>query len=523
MNHIIKSESVDFNNLIKSNTALTINCQSKMIEILNKEFTEEENRWYIANLYIYMNYHPTKDFPINLDTLVKLVEFANKQNAKRTLVNNFTEGEDYKILLIPKDEVKTILIPKDGNKNTVETRGRKEEKVMLNIDTFKNMCMLVKTEKSKQIRKYYVKLENIYNKIIKEEIEEKDKLLEEKDCLLKDNSKLLVESQKQNIQDRQNILLNSYHKKCIVYLIKINENLYKFGNTDNIKRRFSEHLREISKDIQLIYCIESKNNVLLETNLKQYLNQVNFKTENIINGKNQTELIKTDSILDIQNKLIELNTNIQEDIEILKCKEHILELKLQILKYKSKNTHNNQSESENEIDNEENDCNIDSIDNMSLEELKAKLILLEARKAKQLETHKKYMAKYRQSDKYKHRVSSDEYKQNRNKKYKEKGVTEQQKQKRKDYYNKTKNNKSDLIKTEVEKNKFHEWLKIHITQENNSKIVWWELLNKYLNYKTSDVISKIYKEFFMDYVSQFFPNITTKYKDFGYKHFTLQF
>ena len=168
MTQIIKTESVDFNALIKTNTSLTLDCQSKMIEILTKEFTEEESKWYIANLYIYMNYHPTNDFPINLETLIKLVDFANKQNAKRTLVNNFTEGEDYKILLIPKDEqVKT-----NGG------AGLNKEKVMLNIDTFKNMCMLVKTEKSKQIRKYYVKLENIYNKIIKEEIEEKKKELE---------------------------------------------------------------------------------------------------------------------------------------------------------------------------------------------------------------------------------------------------------------------------------------------------------------------------------------------------------
>jgi len=104
MNQIIKIETIDFNNLIKTNTTLSLDCQSKMINILNKEFTEEENKWYTANLYIYMNYHPTNDFPINLDTLIKLVGFANKQNAKRTLINNFTKDEDYKVLLIPKDE-----------------------------------------------------------------------------------------------------------------------------------------------------------------------------------------------------------------------------------------------------------------------------------------------------------------------------------------------------------------------------------------------------------------------------------
>ena len=157
MTQIIKPNSVDFNDLVSTNSnKISLNCQSKMIDLLNKEFTEEENRWYIANLYIYMNYHPTTDFPINLETLVKLVGFAHKKNAKRTLENNFTKDEDYKIIKLPREQK--------------QNAGRCEEEIMLNIDTFKNMCMLVKTEKSKEIRKYYVKLENIYNKIIKEEI-----------------------------------------------------------------------------------------------------------------------------------------------------------------------------------------------------------------------------------------------------------------------------------------------------------------------------------------------------------------
>ena len=152
MTQMIKPDSVDFNALIKNSTHLTIDCQSKMIDTLTKEFTEEESRWYIANLYVYMNYHPTNDFPINLETLVKLVGFAHKKNAKRTLENNFIKDEDYKIRLLPKGKQ--------------VWGGHNEECIMLNIDTFKNMCMLVKTEKSKEIRKYYVKLENIYNKII---------------------------------------------------------------------------------------------------------------------------------------------------------------------------------------------------------------------------------------------------------------------------------------------------------------------------------------------------------------------
>ena len=187
MNQIIAPKSINFNELVKnSNTTLSLNLETKMINILNTEFTEEEQQWYIANLYIYMNYHPTNDYPINLEHVFKMIGFANKENAKRTLKNNFTKDEDYKTVLVRTDENhKTLLVRKDEQKHTDETRGgHNQENVMLNVDTFKNLCMLAKTDKGKQIRKYYVKLENIYNQIIKEEIESKDKLLEEKEQLL---------------------------------------------------------------------------------------------------------------------------------------------------------------------------------------------------------------------------------------------------------------------------------------------------------------------------------------------------
>lgn len=265
----------------------------------------------------------------------------------------------------------------------------------------------------------------------------------------------------------------------------------------------------------MIYCIESKNNTLLENKLKNFLNQEKLKIELVINKKNQTELIKIDNISIIENKLIEINKNIQEDIEMLQCKERILKLKLQIASLKCKSENNS---SDNEFDNKfdnnlENEIdtkqikNTDRIDNLSFEELKNTLISLEQRKAKQLVQHRKYMTKYRKSDAYKQRVSSDEYKQNRNKKYKEKIVTEEQKEKRKEYYDKTKINKLDLIKTDQEKMKFYDWLKLHIKYDSDSKLIWWKLLNKYLNYKTNDLISKIYKEYFIEYVTHLYPTM----------------
>ena len=103
MNQIVKTEFVDFKTLVSKNNNISLNVQTKMIKELDKTFTEEESRWYIANFYIYMNYHPTNQYPINLENVLKMIGFAHKKNAKRTLENNFTKDEDYKITVLPSE------------------------------------------------------------------------------------------------------------------------------------------------------------------------------------------------------------------------------------------------------------------------------------------------------------------------------------------------------------------------------------------------------------------------------------
>jgi hypothetical protein len=94
----ITTDICDNNELVKnSNTSLSVNLQNKMIKLMNEEFTESQQQFYSCNLFMYMNYHPTDDFPINLENVFKMIGFANKGNAKRTLENNFTKDEDYKL------------------------------------------------------------------------------------------------------------------------------------------------------------------------------------------------------------------------------------------------------------------------------------------------------------------------------------------------------------------------------------------------------------------------------------------
>lgn len=252
---LITPESINFTELVRnSNTTLSLSdeYQSNMIKILNEEFSEQQQQWFIANLYIYMHYHPTNDYPINLENVFHMIGFANKGNAKRTLENNFTKEEDYKITILPSEKGQIA-----------------REDIMLNVDTFKSLCMLAKTDKGKEIRKYYVKLENIHNKIIKEEIEEQ-KLLKEKIQLQLDNKQYLLE-QKQieldNEKKNKNWLLNRRYNNSkpgdTIYLYKDykddagKEFIYKIGKTKNISERETEYSNtsKSGKIVYIQYCL----------------------------------------------------------------------------------------------------------------------------------------------------------------------------------------------------------------------------------------------------------------------------
>lgn len=264
MNQIIAPKTINFNDLVKnSNTSLSLNLQTKMTTILNEEFTEKEQQWYISNLFMYMNYHPTNDYPINLEHVFKMIGFANKGNAMKTIKSNFVKDEDYKTSLLHKEKS--------------SWGGSGSEQIMLNVDTFKNLCMLAKTQQGKEIRKYYVKLENIYNKIIKEEIENQKLLLEKEkentQKLLKENEIKLKEKEKELSKEKtlRNKMLN---RRCFdvedgeyVYLyqdiLDNSDSLLKIGKSTKLINR-EEFYSNINKSGGIVFYIKCIDCSLIE-------------------------------------------------------------------------------------------------------------------------------------------------------------------------------------------------------------------------------------------------------------------
>ncbi len=220
---VVKKDNVDFKALVNGSKNLSVEFQSKMIEILQEEFTDEEEQWYMANFYVYLNYHPTDDYPIDLGNVFKLIGFAHKGNAKRTLDKNFEEGKDFIVQLLRKDK----------QQHGIGGAGLNEEKIMLNVETFKDLCMVARTEKGKKIRKYYRKLETLFNKLIDEERKESKKKIKELEYKIED-----MES------DKEKLLIKKFTGKRCVYIGKIvieDGFVIKVGSTEDIPKRYNKH------------------------------------------------------------------------------------------------------------------------------------------------------------------------------------------------------------------------------------------------------------------------------------------
>lgn len=181
-----------------------------------------------------------------------------------------------------------------------------------------------KKEIAKKFRKW---ASNILDDIIFNESKELKKKLEEKEIQHR------IQLENKDLEKKREVettLKNSFDKRSLVYLIKItinDETIYKFGHTDDIVTRLRAHKNQISEDIELVYCIESKDRKMLERLLIDYLEQYKFRIKRIINDKHQTELLKVNDIQMVKNKLIELNKDIEnEKLLIIKLQNKIIDL-----------------------------------------------------------------------------------------------------------------------------------------------------------------------------------------------------
>lgn len=284
----MNSESLDIVALIEKNpiTRLKETYNNRFVEKIKNNFNNTEQQLFLGSFYCYLNYNTTNDFVIQLNDVWKWLGFSRIDPCKRVLEKNFTKDVDYKIVLSElnkKDDPEVEGADKLNNelifhqvveKKNKETRGRKEETILLTIKTFKKLCLKSNTKKADEIHDYFIKLEEILQDVLKEEAEELQNQLQTKENQLKEQSKRI-----QVLEHKPITHGFSARRKGYVYIIKdrAKPGHYKIGMTYNVDKRLRNlNTSSSEKSLVIYFEKESFDCELLERTVQSILQPFNI-------------------------------------------------------------------------------------------------------------------------------------------------------------------------------------------------------------------------------------------------------
>ena len=330
MSVVIAKPPINVVELIEKNpiTRLSNECNNKLLNKIRDKFTNTEQQLFVASFYCFLNYQKT-DFVIDLDNIWEWLGFNQKYNAKRVLEKNFTLDVDYKYSFRRVEE----------QKNTTRG-GSNKEKILLNIKTFKLLCLKTGTTKADQIHEYYINLEETLFETLVEKSCELKLQLEQKDVQLSiaEEDKVLL---------REKTILEQFTKntQCVYYGIFDDTNddeeiFIKFGNSNNLVERVKTHKHNFT-NFRLINAFKVDNKLHVENGMKSHEILSGMRRSMVVNGINQTELLLHDISFEeldeiireiIESieyspenfaKLLEKNTKLKKDYAILLHKQNI--------------------------------------------------------------------------------------------------------------------------------------------------------------------------------------------------------
>ena len=248
--------TLDIVNFIENNpvTKLSNTYQSKLLQQIQHELTDEELNIFSTNFYCFLNYHPKNDFIIDLDNVWKWLGFSQKVKAKQLLERNFTINTDYKKPVI---------------ESKIKSRGgHNKETFLLSVRTFKSLCLKAGTKRSDQIHDIYLKIQDITLQL---EEEANSELKQQ----LSSAEKLIETSEEDKYKLREKTLIEHFPKntQCFYYGIidnvsDNNEKLIKFGNSNDLKTRVKTHHKTYT-NFHLINAFKVKNKLEVESVFKE--------------------------------------------------------------------------------------------------------------------------------------------------------------------------------------------------------------------------------------------------------------
>ena len=213
----------------------------KFCEFL-KKYTSIPNQFIDDFFSILDDYQDYDNFFINLD---KISEWLNirKDNIKKILVDNFSKNIDYELT----------------NKKIIRGRGRTKEIILLKSSTFKKLCMMLNNKKAKEVREYFLKVEETLNKY--------------KDYII-NSLKTQVKKMDISLKPRKK------PSKGVIYGFEINDNNRKFikiGKSKDLKQRMLQHNSSHADKIDVEFIFETDNFSEVEGCIKEIMKKYQYR------------------------------------------------------------------------------------------------------------------------------------------------------------------------------------------------------------------------------------------------------
>lgn len=166
-----------------------------------------------------------------------------KEFILRLLKQHFIENEDYKILNNSEFQIDNLCstLKVEQNISNKKRGAHNKQYIITSPDCFKELCMHVGTEKSNEIKKYYINLEKIFKFYLEYQNQYQKKILNDKDNELKEKQKEL-EITKDKVMDMERDFQHKELEMNEFIYIATNENyhkqnVYKVGKSTKLNKR----------------------------------------------------------------------------------------------------------------------------------------------------------------------------------------------------------------------------------------------------------------------------------------------
>ena len=309
MNSIINFKNVDLTTLINQNKQLltvkelltTINYNTDNLYIDRFWDNIKDDKWiYLDNeLILWLGY---KDIKHGKEQIIKLLKKYNK------------ETEDYKILNNNEFDINNFCagVSREQTYEEEKRGAHNKQYIIASPDCFKELCMHVGTQKSKEIKKYYIELERVFKFYLEYQNEYRKLELEEKENIINEQ-KVEINTVKEKVVNLSNHLYKYNELKENTYLyVATNKHLglqnnFKIGvSTQLTKRLINYNCNNNTNDpFYFTYVKKIHNAYIVEYMIKHILKDFRNSNNNEIYVINRNYLINIlDNIINNYSSII---------------------------------------------------------------------------------------------------------------------------------------------------------------------------------------------------------------------------